>query len=117
MCNLAMAFSVRFNDLNRLLRQVNTQNSKFCLDSRSSVREIGDLWRILNETVGFFNKIFGWPLIFFTGRLVGQLLSSPHFTMIAFTPNSPNLTFKDDTYSQHVIYANLFISIYSAVSK
>jgi gustatory receptor len=67
--NILTAFKGRFQDLNRKFLQVKTP-------TRTSIRDVATLWRILTESVLCFNRVFGWFLFFLLGRGILQILLS-----------------------------------------
>ncbi|RZC41041.1 gustatory receptor 28b, partial [Asbolus verrucosus] len=75
-CNIALAFKVRYRHLNKLLTKITNSERK---NSAYIFEEVGKLSRLLGEMVGLFNNIFGFPLIFITGRCIVQMLASLNF--------------------------------------
>ncbi|XP_044254770.1 gustatory receptor 68a-like [Tribolium madens] len=103
-CYLTTAFKCRFDEISRQLLNRLKPSTTF-------IRQTSHFWRILSESVIYFNKIFGWPLIFFIGRGVMQLLQSLYLTMLAL---NSNFTLKNDAIADLVII-NLFIFTYMTV--
>ncbi|EFA02933.1 gustatory and odorant receptor 63a [Tribolium castaneum] len=103
-CNLTTAFKCRFDEISRELQNHLKPSTTF-------IRQSGHFWRILSESVVCFNKIFGWPLIFFIGRGVVQLLQSLQLTMLAL---NSDFTLKKGPFAD-LVATNLFIVAYMTV--
>lgn len=65
--NLALSLLRRYNNLNALFHQEEDISIK-------TMRKIAHISRILSETTRLYNEIFGWPLLFTSGKCVSQLL-------------------------------------------
>jgi hypothetical protein len=115
-CNIASAFKYRYEDINKLLESNFTStfepNISKVKNSVSLIREVGNLWRILRETITCFNKIFGWSLICLCGRGILQILMSLKY-MFAL---NKNVIINNDTFNQNMFVTNLFIFTYILVS-
>ncbi|EFA02932.2 gustatory receptor 98 [Tribolium castaneum] len=73
-CNIALAFKQRYQLINEQMAvRINPKNCA------SFVIEVRKLSRLLGEMVGLFNDIFGWPLVFITGRFVIKILVALNF--------------------------------------
>jgi gustatory receptor len=106
--NIMVALRHRYEDLNQLLQfHVLPENPT------SHIREISDLWMILHDTVTYCNRIFGWPLIFFSGRAVLQLLQSLEVTVIIL---NKNFTVPEKDQTRRLALTNFIIFAYIWVS-
>lgn len=101
---LTSAFKERFKRINKIL--LNNEN-------KLEIKEIAMYWRILGEGVYYFNKIFGWPLLFLIGRAVLQLLTSLEFSLLAF---EKNFTVKS-SFLKSLVVTNIALFSYMIVSN
>ncbi|XP_044256029.1 gustatory and pheromone receptor 39a-like [Tribolium madens] len=73
-CNIALTFKQRYQLINeQMTARINPKNTTIF------VIEVRKLSRLLGEMVGLFNEIFGWPLVFITGRFVIKILVTLNF--------------------------------------
>lgn len=89
-CNIGLAFKQRYQLLNHELKLRTTPKS----NCKYFVHETGKLSRLLGEMVGLFNEIFGWPLVFITGRCVIKILVALNFFTSTLEINNESLKFQ-----------------------
>lgn len=66
MFNLALGLYSRYHELNKLFKKTNI--------TLKSTRRMEHISRILSEATQSYNTIFGWPLLFTSGKCVTHLL-------------------------------------------
>lgn len=108
---LSHSFLSRYRDLNKALQQC--QNFK-CEPSAiriRTIRKLGELYRILGETVQVFSNMFGYQILLIMLNFALQMISA-----MAFTLNVVKNSNQNSLKGGGVITANLSLVLYSLVS-
>lgn len=72
---ISSAFRCRYKKLGNILEQQNVN------EMQNNLKKIGQIFRMLTEGNKCFNSIFGWVLLFITGKEVTQLLECLNYSV------------------------------------
>lgn len=103
--NLALAFECRYIKFGQLLKATNA--TKFAKHNK----DLGTISRLLTEANLAFNSIFGWVLLFITGKEFMQLLESSNYVLVEFPSDDKNF----ESFVNGLIIENGLQAIYTLV--